>query len=378
MMAEQEQPSVAAQETAPRPIRQMIIGGVVLPILIVLVLGGYVASIFLSATSEISVPNGRALVVHSRPDSAAPVVARYGAKQTLAVSGRTADWRWLEVQLWDDQRGWALRPLDIFVWRIKADVVTPSDEFNVTNVDPITAEMVAIPAGRFTMGSAPGLGQEDESPARTVELSAFRIDKTEVTVGQYWQCVIEEECPPPTADGMPGLPRYTLDPANDNRPIINVTWEAATTYCHWRDARLPTEAEWEKAAGWNSEIGARSLWPWGNDPAVAAANIGANAEAAPGEIGSFADDLSPNGVYDMGGNVREWVQDWYKVNYYAEGVNDDPPGPTYRRGEGTGHVVRGGAYEDDVDAGRTANRHHENPDYGRPTIGFRCAVSETQ
>ncbi|RME44286.1 MAG: hypothetical protein D6796_11970 [Caldilineae bacterium] len=90
-------------------------------------------------------------------------------------------------------------------------------------------------------------------------------------------------------------------------------------------------------------------------------------------MGSFPADRSPAGVLDMGGNVSEWVFDWYKVDYYRVADETDPRGPTHRRGEGTGRVVRGGSFADPLPEARTANRRHRAEGYGYPTVGFRCA-----
>jgi formylglycine-generating enzyme required for sulfatase activity len=155
-----------------------------------------------------------------------------------------------------------------------------------------------------------------------------------------------------------------------------VSWEQAAAYCEWRDERLPTEAEWEMAAGWNSAIGAKSLWPWGNSAELATANVGGNAADMPTAVGAHPDDTAASGLLDMGGNVREWVHDWYKVNYYGSAENSNPRGPTNRRGEGTGRVVRGGSFADAIEYARTANRGHDDPAYSRAMTGFRCAQDQ--
>jgi formylglycine-generating enzyme required for sulfatase activity len=164
------------------------------------------------------------------------------------------------------------------------------------------------------------------------------------------------------------------DPAFDNHPVVNISWEAARQYCTWRGQRLPTEAEWEAAAGWDARRGAKLLWPWGNDETPPdAVNLGSNAATGPVVVGSSSADVSAAGVMDMAGNVSEWVFDWYKVDYYSVADDTDPQGPTQRRGEGSGRGVRGGAFSDDLANGRTARRSSRAETYGYPMIGFRCA-----
>jgi formylglycine-generating enzyme required for sulfatase activity len=223
------------------------------------------------------------------------------------------------------------------------------------------------------MGSPPGLGEADEAPAHPVSLSAFEIDRTEVTVGQYWQCVAAGACAAPIAETGESVTHYLNNPTFDNHPVINVPWVEANRYCGWQGKRLPTEAEWELAAGWDIERGAKLRWPWGNDSPGEKINVVEFSGGQPAVVGSFPADKSPVGVLDMAGNVSEWVFDWYKVDYYNVADETDPVGPTNRRGEGTGRVVRGASFADPLEQARTANRGHQEETYGYPTVGFRCA-----
>ncbi len=363
------------RSVAVRPVAQMILGGIVIPLLVLLGLGVVVFKVLRSASSDLHVPKNEVLLVHTTPDESAPLLARFGTGHTVHVTGRSADWRWLEVETWDGERGWALRPLGILVWQIIAVETTPTPHETVIPVTLIPEEMIAVPGSTFNMGSPTGIGENDESPVHVVTLSPYLIDRTEVTIGNYWLCVGSGACSHPVANDSSTEPHYINDPTFDNYPVIHVTWEQASAYCNWRGKRLPTEAEWEMAAGWNAALGAKLFWPWGHEAGSGMGNIG-GLTAGPMAVGSNPTDQSPNGVMDMGGNVREWVLDWYKVNYYSSADDSDPRGPTYRRGEGQGRVVRGGSYADNVELARTANRGHDDPAYGQATIGFRCAQDQ--
>jgi formylglycine-generating enzyme required for sulfatase activity len=353
----------------------MIIGCFVIPLIIATLILSAFFFVRSNASSQLTVPQNDVLLVRSAPDPLAPLLARYGEGRTLEIVGRSEDWRWLEVELWADQRGWALRPLDILPWQLDAPPTTPVPEgASPIPVAPVAETMIPIPATTFTMGSPPGLGRDDERPAHAVSLSPFEIDRTEVTVGQYWQCVEAGACSAAPSDASQTEPHYLNDPVFDNHPVINVPWAEANRYCSWRGKRLPTEAEWEMAAGWDAERGAKLQWPWGNDPAQGQANLAESSAAGDAAIvGTFPEDESPAAVLDMGGNVSEWVFDWYKVDYYGSADDTDPVGPTHRRGEGSGRVVRGGAFSDTLEQARTTRRGHQEPVYGYLTVGFRCA-----
>lgn len=357
-----------------RPTTQMMMGCFVIPLLVVALLGAAFFYVRSRASSQLTVPARQVLLVRAAPDETAPLLARFGEGRLVKITGRSRDWRWLEVELWDDRHGWALHPLDILVWQINAYETTPEPgKSAITAVTPIAEEMVAIPATTFTMGSPTGLGEEDERPAHAVTLSAFELDRTEVTVGRYWQCVQAGACAAPAADASGGEPHYLHDPAFDNHPVVNVPWLEASHYCTWRGKRLPTEAEWELAAGWDAARNAKLLWPWGNESPQGPVNVGNTSPGKAVVVGSTVGDKSPLGLLDMGGNVSEWVFDWYKVDYYSVADETNPIGPTNRRGEGTGRVVRGGSFADSLEQARTANRGNQAAEYGYPTVGFRCA-----
>lgn len=372
---ESQTAQTATRPPIERPTTQMILGCLIIPtILVILALGAF-AYVRATASTEITIPAQENILVHSAPDSSAPILARFGGGQKFTIAGRTSDWRWLEVNYGANQRGWVLRPLHILIWKLDAPETTPDPNvIPPPSVTPVPEVMISIPATSFTMGSPPGQGEVDERPAHSVTLSAFEIDQTEVTLGQYWQCVLAGVCLAPTSNGNSA--KYSVnDPRFDNYPITNVPWAQADHYCTWRGKRLPTEAEWELAAGWDTKRNAKLQWPWGNTAAQGPANLGDGSIGAPGVVGSFPGDVSPWGVMDMGGNVSEWVFDAYKVDYYSESESSNPKGPISRRGQGTGRVVRGASFATSVELARTTNRDHQEV-YGYPTIGFRCAKSQ--
>lgn len=357
---------------ASRPTTQLVIGCLVIPVILVMAVGAVVFRTWRTAAAELTVPDADVLLVRTEPNEAAPLIARFGAGQTLHVTGRSADWRWLALELWEGQQGWARRPLDILVWQLRAEPATPTPGIVASaQITPVVETMIRLAGGTFTMGSPDGLGEADEWPAHTIMLAPFAIDRTEVTVGHYWPCVEAGVCAAPTNSASQRAAHYLNDVAFDNHPVIYVPWSEAKTYCTWRGKRLPTEAEWEMAAGWDATRSAKTLWPWGNEPTTQQVNLGGRLpDTAP--VGALNDDRSPAGVLDMAGNVREWVLDWYKVDYYRVTDETNPTGPSNRRGEGVGRVVRGAAFADTLDEARTANRGHEDPAYGYATVGFRC------
>lgn len=375
LLVETQPDQLATRQPAQRPTTQMMLGCLFIPTILAIFLLALFAYVRATAATEITTAAKESTLVHAAPDSAAPVLARFGGGQRFPIVGRTNDWRWLEVTFGDNQQGWILRPLDILVWQLEAPEITPDPNPVIPpSVTPAPEVMIPIPATTFTMGSPSGLGEEDERPAHPVTLAAFEIDQTEVTLGHYWQCVQAGVCLAPTSNG--NSTQYSVnDPRFDNYPVTNVPWVQAESYCSWRGKRLPTEAEWELAAGWDLNHKAKLQWPWGNESTQPPANLGDSSSGAPAVVGSFPGDASPWGVLDMGGNVSEWVFDAYKVDYYGESESNNPKGPISRRGEGTGRVVRGASFATSVELARTTNRDHQEV-YGYPTIGFRCAKSQ--
>lgn len=230
----------------------------------------------------------------------------------------------------------------------------------VSEVDGMV--QVFVPQGEFGMGSDDGW--ESEKPVHTVGLKAYWIDQTEVTNAQYSLCVQAGACNPPSSPGSFTRDRYYNNTDFGRYPVISVSWYDAMAYCEWAGRRLPTEAEWEKAArGVDGRI-----YPWGENISCELANyIDCLGDTSP--VGSFPTAASPFGALDMAGNVWEWISDWYYIRYYNNSPLDYPLGPD----SGAYRVVRGGSWNDYEWYLRTTNRYSYFPDNKRVSIGFRCA-----
>ena len=248
---------------------------------------------------------------------------------------------------------------------------TPSgslDPSQVSREEPVREEMVSIPAGPFIRGT--DQGGFDERPQRTLVLDAFAIDRYEVTNFQYQQFIDA------TGHRKSGPPaRYAKNMGKlrgINQPVVYVSWEDAEAYCHWKEKRLPTEAEWEKAM---RGLDGR-LWPWGNVEQPDGANWARvqDGHEVAASVGMVPTDKSPYGVMDGAGNVMEWVADWYAERYFEEAPERNPPSPDH----GVFRVLRGGGYATTGADIRITSRSKMVPDFRDETIGFRCADSGTK
>lgn len=231
-------------------------------------------------------------------------------------------------------------------------------------VDPVP--MVTIPAGEFMMGSPDGLGRVDERPQRSVYLDAFLIDEVEVTNERYMQFVkTTGHRPPPNPYGAGNLQSIE---GIEHLPVVQTTWYDAKAYCRWAKKRLPTEAEWEKAARGTDG----RLYPWGNEPPTAQrANFDREweDEKTLHTVGSLPDGDSPYGVKDMAGNAREWVSDWYEVDYYKEAPTRNPQGPDRK---GVVRSIRGGSWHSPISDITTSARGRGGFALQTHGTGFRC------
>lgn len=224
--------------------------------------------------------------------------------------------------------------------------------------------MVNIPDGLFTMGFAGTQALEDERPAHRVWLSAYSMDRYETTTAQYAAFLAATNQPAPWQWNTVDLSQH------GDRPVIGVDWEDAQAYCRWRGKRLPTEAEWEKAARGTDE----RLYPWGNSvPTTALANFALGARFSYDQVlmsvQSYEQGKSPYGLLQMAGNVWEWVQDWYAANYYDTSPDRNPMGPA----QGQFKVLRGGSWSDLPKYLLTYGRFKLLPETRNSYTGFRCA-----
>ena len=255
----------------------------------------------------------------------------------------------------------------------------------------LSTGMIRIPAAGATTTFTMGCPASDawcnswEQPAHTVTLDAYRIDKYEVTAAQYKACVDIGVCTAALSTG-----NYTYDAVGlENHPINGVDWMQAFTYCDWLGRRLPTEAEWERAAKGETQ----RRFPWGDNCPIewsttecASGNWTSTTAKANGyeltchdgfaatsPVGSFPSGVSPDGVHDMAGNVYEWVKDWYGASYYSTSPTANPTGPL----SGSFRVFRGGSWCYDFDGSplRAAYRSNGTPGNRYDSLGFRCASS---
>ena len=281
------------------------------------------------------------------------------------------------------------------------------DEDQEQNVEqPDLEDMVFIPAGEFLMGSPEGEGAFDEHPQHKVYLDAFYIDKYEVTNAQFkefveatgyvtnaerkgygevwnprsyysllnfshvnWSSPHAWIWPPGYINPHPDTwENYNIVDKMDY-PVTQVSWNDAQAYAKWAGKRLPTEAEWEKAARGTDG----RLWPWGNVFNINIEGVTAHANIASDDllpVGSFPTGVSPYDVYDMVGNAQEWVADWYAGDYYARSSNNNPKGPD----NGIARVLRGGSWRHQKSRHvLTTSREYQGSSYSSNFVGFRCA-----
>ncbi|MCS6316629.1 MAG: formylglycine-generating enzyme family protein [Nitrospira sp.] len=266
---------------------------------------------------------------------------------------------------------------------------------------PLVDDMVLIPAGEFLMGATEESGGlPDERPLRLIYLSAFWLDRYEVTNAAYQEFVqaTGHQAPANSAPALTLWERNVPLPGIERHPVVNVSWLDAVAFCRWANKRLPTEAEWEKAARGTDG----RTYPWGNEwtfehsnsasywarhtvqfadstewdafwvkgvGAVISKEKGLKGEILTLPVGSFPGGASPYGALDMAGNAAEWVQDWYNPNHYRTAPLTDPQGPE----RGAIKAMRGGSWLKPAISLRTTDRDWGTMDSRPSGTGFRCA-----
>ena len=246
------------------------------------------------------------------------------------------------------------------------------------------AEMVFVPAGEFLMGSDAGTDPYfwgAEGPSHRVYMDGYWIYRYEVTNAMYQACVSAGSCPLPAGFDSRTRKDYYKDSDYANYPVIHVNYVDALSYCRWTKGQLPTEAEWEKAGRGDQDD---RLFPWGWEPATEShANFcdrncsesmrdsdkdDGYADTAP--IGSYPNGMSPYGVYDMAGNVWEWVMDYFNAGYYQVSPEKNPVGPQ----SSLHRVIRGGGWNNPSAGVRVVQREGVRPQQDLDTLGFRCVI----
>jgi formylglycine-generating enzyme required for sulfatase activity len=243
--------------------------------------------------------------------------------------------------------------------------VNPNDE----------AALVFVPQGVFEMGAEPERSYEiclqyregcqledflDEQPVHQVMLDSYWIYDREVTNAMYRVCVEDGVC------GLPAFTDFYNNQLYSDHPVVYVSWYAAAAYCEWAGGRLPTEAEWEKAARGTDG----RMFPWGELASCEQANLSGCSPEMTMVVGSLPGGASPYGVLDMAGNAAEWVSDWYEPEYYQNSLEENPHGPM----TGELKVIRGGSWKNPGVGLRVTNRGGNYPEVFSTGIGFRCVV----
>ncbi|MFC1713776.1 formylglycine-generating enzyme family protein [Candidatus Poribacteria bacterium] len=242
----------------------------------------------------------------------------------------------------------------------KAITGRPTKKTSETKTGKDGAQMVLIPAGEFQMGSEDGWS--GEKPAHTVYLDAFYMDRYEVTNALYRKFM--------SATGHKAPPSLNDDTYNTStRPVVGVGWQDALAYAKWAGKRLPTEAEWEKAARGGLD---GKKYPWGDKITYDNANYGGTGDKDKWDYTAHVGSFAPNGygLYDMAGNVWEWCMDFYDENYYAKSPARNPIGPA----SGFLRVIRGGAWNSPESSLRVVHRNNLPPSIQYFVVGFRCVA----
>ena len=243
---------------------------------------------------------------------------------------------------------------------VPVDLAGPPMEVGSKYVFVDGTTLIAIPGGTFLMGDI----NSADNPEREITVSSFWLYSTKVTNGQYALCVASGKCSPPD----PANAEQFANPAFTNFPVTGVNYDQASNYCSFVKGHLPTDAQWEKSA--RGPDG--NIFPWGDQaPECSLLNFGF-CEGKTTYINQYPEGKSFYDAWDMSGNVREWVFDWYDPHYNVENPIADPHGPD----TGTERSVRSNSYQDSANAAIAANRFSLDPSLNQPDLGFRCAVNE--
>jgi len=243
--------------------------------------------------------------------------------------------------------------------------VAPTPELGIGSTmvsDRDGMTLVFVPPGEFKMGSLAW-----SQVTHKVYLDAYWIDQTEVTNTMYIKCVTGGGCTSPSDLGSNSKDVYYANSDFGEYPVIFVNWKQAHDYCVWAGRRLPTEAEWEKAARGTDE----RTYPWGEAITCDKANYDNSCVGETTRVASYPIDKSLFGAYDMAGNVTEWVADWFDDKYYESSPSIDPQGPS----NGQAKVKRGGSWSSSLYVARSYFRFGVNPSLQANYLGFRCALS---
>ncbi len=326
---------------------------------------------------------GLSLLIVDRPLSQAQTIDNLKAgmvKITVTVAGPHRVGTGFIVKIEDDTAYIVTASPVVERGIIHADRVVPSDRGKSDGMAVAVPQeipskdggpMVLVPAGTFMMGSPEGTGEPDERPQHKVYLTDYYIDQYEVTVERYHHFLKVKNR---------GAPKYwdQVELSRDGqKPVVRITWYDARAYCQWAGKRLPTEAEWEKAARGPDN----RTYPWGETkPNFSTANFGKAYEPRKAyaeklrAVGSYERGKSPYEAYDMAGNVWEWVADWYEQYYYQTSPKTNPQGPSSDNFK----VRRGGSWGNDPTDLRSALRGRFLPLRRSAAVGVRCAQDATQ
>jgi len=233
----------------------------------------------------------------------------------------------------------------------------------------IDSSPVHVPAGSFLMGSQTAAA--DERPVHRVMGSAFVLDRHEVTNARYQGCVRAGACVAPSLSTSNARAHYFDDSAYADYPVIFVSWKQAQAFCAFAGGRLPSEAEWERAAAGSDSP---RTYPWGESPPDCSKANFAGCVGDTDRVGRRVAGASPYGALDMAGNVWEWTEDWYDATYYSSSPSQDPTGPA----SGRLKVMRGGCWASGESSLRTTCRKPSLPGSWAPNVGFRCAYAEAR